>query len=104
MPGSDHAHVLGHAEEITTRNNMADSVKTDREREEPAEGGKRKHKTNLKQLCTELLGTSLLMRGGCDWPSIKTDFIFPHHTHSKRDVYYPVTELFGDWRKAGGCF
>lgn len=66
--------------------NMVDSVKTDKEREKLADG---KHtKINLKQLSTKLLGThywtSLLVRGECNWPSIKTDFIFPHHTHSNR--------------------
>lgn len=48
----------------------------------------KKHTKDLKQLSTKLLGThywtSLLVRGEGDWPSIKTDFIFPHHTHSNR--------------------
>lgn len=71
-------------------NNMVESVKKDEEREKLAEGkrGRTRNTKNLKQLSTKLLGThywaSLSVRGDCDLPSVKTDFIFPHHTHSKR--------------------
>lgn len=82
---------------------MVDSVKKYKEREKLADG---KNKINLKQLSTKLLGThystSLMVRGECDWPSIKTDLIFSTPHPLQPDAYYPVTELFVAWTN-GGC-
>lgn len=85
-----------------------DSVKTEKEKEEASRKGGGKTQRNLKQLSTKLLGAhywaSLLGRGECDWPSIKTDFYFSTPHQLQPDAYYPVTELFEGWMNDGGSF
>lgn len=61
---------------------MVDNMKKEEGEGEASrrEEGKNKNTRNLKQLFTELLGNhycaSLLVRGECNWPSIKTDVFF----------------------------